>query len=237
MWPFMPAWCGTTGVRRLAFCWSSPASWHASSVDPFLQYAPHDPSYPCYPLWWLRNTFVATDTHNTLVHASRRLEILMEAKLGGPRNCRRRVFDQQSPQPRFETHILAQLSPQKHEKHTLYRKVHCRWGCTAASTKSDASKFKRFQVKPSASLSLQKCHHHTEHWIVVSSTAEITNGDQVMTLTENNPPTYRWAKFIVSLIAARFRWKSLRCNRAATWVKTILCDLKMFTEGKIKCRT
>ncbi len=28
-------------------------------------------------------------------------------------------------------------------------------------------------------------HHRAEHWIVVKGTAEITNGDQVITLTEN----------------------------------------------------
>ena len=28
-------------------------------------------------------------------------------------------------------------------------------------------------------------HHRAEHWIVVKGTAEITNGDQVITLSEN----------------------------------------------------
>jgi GDPmannose 4,6-dehydratase len=32
---------------------------------------------------------------------------------------------------------------------------------------------------------LQKHHHRAEHWIVVKGTAEITNGDKVMLLTEN----------------------------------------------------
>ena len=40
-------------------------------------------------------------------------------------------------------------------------------------------------VKPGATLSLQKHHHRAEHWIVVRGTAEVTNGDQVMLLTEN----------------------------------------------------
>jgi mannose-1-phosphate guanylyltransferase/mannose-6-phosphate isomerase len=44
---------------------------------------------------------------------------------------------------------------------------------------------KRIQVKPGASLSLQKHHHRAEHWIVVKGTAEITNGEQVFMLTEN----------------------------------------------------
>jgi mannose-6-phosphate isomerase-like protein (cupin superfamily) len=43
----------------------------------------------------------------------------------------------------------------------------------------------RFEVKPGASLSLQMHHHRAEHWIVVSGTAEVTNGDKVIMLTEN----------------------------------------------------
>ena len=36
-----------------------------------------------------------------------------------------------------------------------------------------------------AVLSLQMHHHRAEHWIVVSGTAEVTNGDKVIMLTEN----------------------------------------------------
>ena len=44
---------------------------------------------------------------------------------------------------------------------------------------------KRIQVKPGASLSLQKHAHRAEHWVVIKGVAEITNGDQILTLTEN----------------------------------------------------
>ncbi|HEX7439288.1 MAG TPA: cupin domain-containing protein, partial [Caldimonas sp.] len=44
---------------------------------------------------------------------------------------------------------------------------------------------KRIMVKPGASLSLQKHHHRAEHWIVVRGTAEVTNGEQVSILSEN----------------------------------------------------
>ena len=43
----------------------------------------------------------------------------------------------------------------------------------------------RIQVKPKASLSLQKHHRRAEHWVVVKGTAEITNGDNTILLTEN----------------------------------------------------
>lgn len=53
------------------------------------------------------------------------------------------------------------------------------------SNEQSRFKVKRIQVKPKASLSLQKLCHRAEHWIVVTGTAEITNGDKVLTLTEN----------------------------------------------------
>jgi mannose-1-phosphate guanylyltransferase/mannose-6-phosphate isomerase len=40
-------------------------------------------------------------------------------------------------------------------------------------------------VKPGAALSLQMHHHRAEHWIVVSGTARVTRGDEVVLLAEN----------------------------------------------------
>jgi mannose-1-phosphate guanylyltransferase/mannose-6-phosphate isomerase len=63
--------------------------------------------------------------------------------------------------------------------------VHRPWGWYDNIDEGDRFKVKRIQVKPKASLSLQKHNHRAEHWIVVTGTAEITNGDKVFTLTEN----------------------------------------------------
>ena len=46
-------------------------------------------------------------------------------------------------------------------------------------------KVKRIQVKPGASLSLQMHHHRAEHWIVVKGIAEVTNGERIIRLKEN----------------------------------------------------
>jgi mannose-1-phosphate guanylyltransferase len=49
----------------------------------------------------------------------------------------------------------------------------------------------RYQVKritgnPGAKLSVQMHHHHrAKHWVVVSGTAEVTNGDKCFLLSEN----------------------------------------------------
>jgi len=81
--------------------------------------------------------------------------------------------------------IVEQLEKLKREEKNLHRKVHRPWGWYDSIDEGERFKVKRIQVKPKASLSLQMHHHRAEHWIVVKGTAEITNGDQVITLSEN----------------------------------------------------
>ena len=82
-------------------------------------------------------------------------------------------------------HIVNQLEAQQREEKNLHRKVARPWGWYDSVDEGERFKVKRIQVKPGASLSLQMHHHRAEHWIVVKGIAEITNGDQVITLTEN----------------------------------------------------
>lgn len=81
--------------------------------------------------------------------------------------------------------IVGELESQKREEKNLHRKVSRPWGWYDSVDEGERFKVKRIQVKPGASLSLQMHHHRAEHWIVVKGTAEITNGDQVLLLTEN----------------------------------------------------
>jgi mannose-1-phosphate guanylyltransferase/mannose-6-phosphate isomerase len=81
--------------------------------------------------------------------------------------------------------IVGQLERANREEKNLHRKVHRPWGWYDSVDEGERFKVKRIQVKPGASLSLQMHRHRAEHWIVVRGTAEITNGDQVITLNEN----------------------------------------------------
>ena len=82
-------------------------------------------------------------------------------------------------------HIVSQLESQKREEKSLHRKVARPWGWYDSVDEGERFKVKRIQVNPGASLSLQMHHHRAEHWIVVKGVAEITNGDQVIILSEN----------------------------------------------------
>lgn len=81
--------------------------------------------------------------------------------------------------------IVNQLDSRKDELKDLHRKVIRPWGWYDSIDQGENFKVKRIQVNPGASLSLQKHHHRAEHWVVVKGIAEITNGDQILTLKEN----------------------------------------------------
>ena len=49
----------------------------------------------------------------------------------------------------------------------------------------DRYQVKRITVKPGKQLSLQKHHHRAEHWIVVKGTAQVTRGEEILLLAEN----------------------------------------------------
>jgi mannose-1-phosphate guanylyltransferase / mannose-6-phosphate isomerase len=59
------------------------------------------------------------------------------------------------------------------------------WGSYEGVQQGERYQVKRIKVKPGQRLSLQMHHHRSEHWIVVRGTAEVTRGDEVFTLTEN----------------------------------------------------
>ncbi|TDK31729.1 mannose-1-phosphate guanylyltransferase/mannose-6-phosphate isomerase [Rhizobium deserti] len=59
------------------------------------------------------------------------------------------------------------------------------WGGYTCILNGDRFQVKRLFVTAGKKLSLQKHHHRSEHWICVKGTAEVTVGDQVKTLREN----------------------------------------------------
>ncbi|MDD2056187.1 mannose-1-phosphate guanylyltransferase/mannose-6-phosphate isomerase [Pseudomonas sp. GD03860] len=81
--------------------------------------------------------------------------------------------------------IAQQLKRQGHTAYRLHRTVDRPWGTYTVLEEGPRFKIKRIVVRPQASLSLQKHHHRSEHWIVVSGTARVTNGEQEFQLDTN----------------------------------------------------
>ncbi|PYE86731.1 mannose-1-phosphate guanylyltransferase/mannose-6-phosphate isomerase [Phyllobacterium leguminum] len=81
--------------------------------------------------------------------------------------------------------LVTQLKERGHEAHNVHRTVHRPWGTYTVLEEGERFKIKRIEVKPGASLSLQMHHHRSEHWVVVSGTAKVVNGDREIILTTN----------------------------------------------------
>ncbi|MBB3234974.1 mannose-1-phosphate guanylyltransferase/mannose-6-phosphate isomerase [Phyllobacterium endophyticum] len=81
--------------------------------------------------------------------------------------------------------LFTQLKANGHEAHSLHRTVHRPWGTYTTLEEGPRFKIKRIEVKPGASLSLQMHHHRSEHWVVVSGTAKVVNGEQELILNTN----------------------------------------------------
>lgn len=128
---------------------------------------------------------LARDSKNTLVHASTRLITLVGVENLVVVETPDAVMVADMSRCQDIKHIVNQLQKNHREEHMLHRKVHRPWGWYDSIDQGDRFKVKRIQVMPKASLSLQKHHHRAEHWVVVSGTAEITIGDRVILLTEN----------------------------------------------------
>jgi mannose-1-phosphate guanylyltransferase/mannose-6-phosphate isomerase len=125
------------------------------------------------------------DTYNTFIHASTRLVGAVGVSNLIVVETADAVLVADRSQSQNVKKLVQQLEAQKREELTLHRKVNRPWGWYDSIDEGERFKVKRIQVNPGASLSLQKHHHRAEHWIVVKGTAEITNGDKVLLLTEN----------------------------------------------------
>lgn len=128
---------------------------------------------------------LATDCSNTLVHATSRLVGLVGVQNLVVVETPDAVLVADKAHSQGVKHIVNALQQEKREEHTLHRKVLRPWGWFDSIDEGKRFKVKRIQVKPGASLSLQKHHHRAEHWVVVKGTAEIICGDKKLLLTEN----------------------------------------------------
>jgi mannose-1-phosphate guanylyltransferase/mannose-6-phosphate isomerase len=125
------------------------------------------------------------DSHDTLVHATSRLVSLVGVQGLVVVETPDAVLVADRAHSQDVKKIVASLEAQGREEKNLHRKVHRPWGWYDSIDSGPRFQVKRIMVKPGASLSLQMHHHRAEHWIVVSGTAEVTNGDQVVMVSEN----------------------------------------------------
>jgi len=81
--------------------------------------------------------------------------------------------------------VVTWLKAEKRTEAETHRKVYRPWGWYDSIDSGPRFQVKRIVVTPGASLSLQMHHHRAEHWVVVTGTAQVTRGEEVFILSEN----------------------------------------------------
>jgi mannose-1-phosphate guanylyltransferase / mannose-6-phosphate isomerase len=81
--------------------------------------------------------------------------------------------------------LVERLKAGSRDEYLSHREVFRPWGSYEGVERGERYQVKRIKVKPGERLSLQLHHHRSEHWVVVRGTAEVTRGDEVFTLSEN----------------------------------------------------
>lgn len=82
-------------------------------------------------------------------------------------------------------HVVNRLASEGRPEHRNHREVYRPWGVYDSVDQGERYQVKRITVKPGAKLSVQMHHHRAEHWIVVSGTARVTNGEKTYLVAEN----------------------------------------------------
>ena len=81
--------------------------------------------------------------------------------------------------------VVSQLDRENRTEHLSHLRVYRPWGYYENIDAGDGFLVKRLMVKPGEALSLQLHRRRTEHWVVVSGSAQVTVGDKVLTLVRN----------------------------------------------------
>lgn len=133
----------------------------------------------------LEGDVLALDTHNSYLRAETRLVtttgvdnlVVVEtadAVLVADRNKVQGVKD-----------LVNALKASGRSEASLHQRVFRPWGSYESLVVADRFQVKRIVVNPGQKLSLQKHFHRAEHWIVVAGTAEVTRGEEVFNLAED----------------------------------------------------
>lgn len=134
----------------------------------------------------LQGNVIVVDCKNSLIRAEKRLV----AAIGVEDLCIIETADavliSRSDQTQRVREVVDVLHQRGSTEHVYHAKVNRPWGSyTVLEEDSDGFKIKRIEVAPGARLSLQSHRQRSEHWVVVSGTATVTNGEEVITVLKN----------------------------------------------------
>lgn len=132
-----------------------------------------------------RGEVMFQSSRNTLVHANNRLVAAVGCEDMVVVETADAVMVAHKSRTQDVKKVVERLKAEGRTLTQSHRKVYRPWGWYDSIDSGERFQVKRIVVNPGATLSLQMHHHRAEHWIVVKGTAEVTNGEQVFLLGEN----------------------------------------------------
>lgn len=81
--------------------------------------------------------------------------------------------------------LVSELKQQQRTELQNHTRVYRPWGSYESIVSQPRFQAKRIVVKPGSSLSLQLHHHRAEHWVVVKGCGQVTRGEEVFQLNED----------------------------------------------------
>jgi len=133
----------------------------------------------------LRGDVLVEQVDDTLIHADSRLVAAVGVRDLVVVETKDAVLVAHKDQVQDVKRIVQQLKDDGRTEHIQHREVYRPWGAYDSIGNGPRYQVKKITVKPGAKLSLQMHHHRAEHWVVVSGTARVTNGDQTYLVSEN----------------------------------------------------
>ncbi|WP_289018914.1 mannose-1-phosphate guanylyltransferase/mannose-6-phosphate isomerase [Desulfobacter postgatei] len=128
---------------------------------------------------------LALDTSNSLIMADSRLVATLGIKDLVVVETKDTVLIAGKDKAQHIKSIVKELKARDRTEHITHREVFRPWGSYDSIDIGGRYQVKRITVKPGAKLSVQMHHHRAEHWVVVSGTARVTNGEKSFLVTEN----------------------------------------------------
>jgi len=134
----------------------------------------------------LQGNVIAVDCKNSLIRAEKRLVAVIGVEDICVVETADAILISKSDQTQRVREVVDVLQARGASEHVCHVKVNRPWGSyTVLEGAQDDFKLKRIEVAPGARLSLQSHAHRSEHWVVVSGTATVTNGDEIITVNKN----------------------------------------------------
>lgn len=128
---------------------------------------------------------ILQDTTNSLIHGGERLVTTIGLDNVVIVDTKDALLVASKDKVQDVKQIVEQLKIEQRNEYKIHREVYRPWGKYDSIDNGKRYQVKRITVNPGEKLSIQMHHHRAEHWIVVSGTAKVTNGENTFLVTEN----------------------------------------------------